>query len=158
MIALDIKLQDGVELSPICLTYVRKQRNPTVILCKAAGRQDNCVRKITVQWLNVVPFFLSFFNKTLDFRHLTVLKIWQCRSNVDNSAQLYKILFNAMSTRGFFFLYMIILFKFEVAILKILYNTASLNKNLTLKVTGRMIFTLASEFIVFIAVDHSLLT
>ena len=45
-----------------------------------------------------------------------------------------------------FLLYMIILFKFEVAILKIIYNMASSNNNLTLKVIGRMILPLALAF------------
>ena len=42
-----------------------------------------------------------------------------------------------------YLLYMIILFKFEVAILKIMYKRASSNINLTLKVTGTMILPLA---------------
>ena len=41
-----------------------------------------------------------------------------------------------------FFLYMIILFKFKVAILKITCNMASLNINCTFKVTDRMILDL----------------
>ena len=50
---------------------------------------------------------------------------------VDNTVQLKKIVF------------VLILFIFEVTILKIIYNMASLNIKLTLKVKGKMILPVA---------------
>ena len=73
-------------------------------------------------------------------------KIWQCRINVDKTAQLNKFFLNAVATTGLIFLLDIrIIFILEVAILKTIYNTriSSSNINLTLKVNGRMIFPLA---------------
>ena len=69
-------------------------------------------------------------------------------NNVDKTAQLSKF-YLTLWQRGdsffffFFLLYMIPSFKFEAAILKIIYNMASSNNNLTLKVTDRMILPLA---------------
>ena len=66
-----------------------------------------------------------------------------CENQSWKTNQLNKFSFNAVTTRAFgFLLYMIILFKFKVAILKILYNMASANINLTFKVTCRMILAL----------------
>ena len=68
------------------------------------------------------------------------LKIWQC--NVDKIAQLNKFnLTQCQRGASFYLLYtsMIILFKFEVVILKLIHNMASSNINLTLKVIGSMI-------------------
>ena len=72
------------------------------------------------------------------------LKIWQCRSTVDKGVQLNKFYLTQWQ-RGasFYLLYMIILFKFKVALLKIMYIIASSNISLTLKVTGKMILSLA---------------
>ena len=52
-----------------------------------------------------------------------------------------QILFNAEATLYLF--HIIILFKFEVTILKIIYNMANSDINLTLKVTDRTILLLA---------------
>ena len=59
--------------------------------------------------------------------------------HVDKTAQQKKFYLTQWQ-RGtlFFLLYMPILFKFEVAILKTMYNMTSSNDNLTLKVIGRM--------------------
>ena len=58
---------------------------------------------------------------------------------IDNNAQLSKFFLNGEAKTVFGFL----LFIIEVAILKIIYKTASSNINLTLKVIGRMILPLA---------------
>ena len=59
------------------------------------------------------------------------LKIWQGRSNVDTTAYLYKFYLTQWQ-RGslfYFLMYMIIMFKFKVAILKMMHNIASSNIN-----------------------------
>ena len=53
-ITLDIELQEGAEISPISVGYVRQQRNSSVILCRSEGPQDN--------WVIVVLVFLPFYN------------------------------------------------------------------------------------------------
>ena len=65
-------------------------------------------------------------------------------SNVDKTAQLNKFYLTQWQ-RGtsLYLLFMSILRKFKVAILKIRYNVASSSINLTLKINSRMNFPLA---------------
>ena len=71
------------------------------------------------------------------------------RSNVDKTVQLNKFYLKQWQPGvSFYLLYIIILFKFEVAILQIMSNMASSNINLTLRVTGRMIFPLAFFYLI----------
>ena len=70
------------------------------------------------------------------------LHIWPnlaCRSNVDKTAQLSKFFFfvKRSGNEGFIFL-MFLLYIFEVAILKVIYDRAVQTFNFTLQVKGRM--------------------
>ena len=70
------------------------------------------------------------------------LKIWQSQSNVVKNTQLSKFYLTQWQRRdSFYFLYMIILFKFEVVILKIMYNMSNSNINLTLKLPVSLTLT-----------------
>ena len=64
-------------------------------------------------------------------------------SSVNDTAQLNKFFKRRSNNVLCFLLYILILFIFEVAILKIIYNMARSSINLTLEVSGRMMFPLA---------------
>ena len=113
------------------------------------GLVKGTLAKVTI---NVFLRFVSSFvflltSLLLQLANKIKLKIWHCRSNVDKTAQLNKFYLTQWAL--FYLLYMIILLKFEVAILKMIYNILTCN-NLTLKVTGRMILPLLSHWVLII--------
>ena len=125
MLALDVTVCGELESVPGRITWNFNFSNlKTTIKIFLNIRR---IRKLVYSWTT------SQYHVYQNIQFLLTFKTAQLKKN-----------FNALATNNsLFLLYMIIMFKYDGAILKIIYNMASLKNYLTLKVNGSMILPLA---------------